>query len=89
MRKIAFLALLTSSLATPAAADTLREALRQAPEGRLQIGDKSEPDDIYRRLGMSKKVFKKALGALYRRGEVQLFPEYTQLVGKGIKGRSC
>ncbi|UOG75770.1 S1-like domain-containing RNA-binding protein [Hymenobacter tibetensis] len=65
-----------------AAADTLLEALRQAPEGRLQVGDKSEPDDIYRRLGMSKKVFKKALGTLYKRGEVQLFPEYTQLVAK-------
>lgn len=65
-----------------AAADTLLEALRQAPDGKLPLGDKSEPDDIYRRLGMSKKVFKKALGTLYKRGEVQLYPEYTQLVSK-------
>jgi predicted RNA-binding protein (virulence factor B family) len=65
-----------------AAADTLLDALRKAPEGRIPLSDKSEPDDIYRRLGMSKKVFKKALGTLYKRGDVQLFPEYTQLVTK-------
>ena len=65
-----------------AAADALLDALRKAPAGKLPLGDKSEPDDIYRRLGMSKKVFKKALGTLYRRGAVQLFPEYTQLVNK-------
>ncbi|MDF7810007.1 S1-like domain-containing RNA-binding protein [Hymenobacter sp. YC55] len=65
-----------------AAADTLLEALRKAPDGKLPLGDKSEPDDIYRRLGMSKKVFKKALGTLYKRGEVQLYPEYTQLTTK-------
>ncbi|MBD2715851.1 hypothetical protein KBK19_12470 [Microvirga sp. STR05] len=63
-----------------AAADTLLEALRNAPNHTLPLGDKSEPDDIYRRLGMSKKVFKKALGTLYKRGQVQLQPESTQLV---------
>ena len=63
-----------------AAADTLLNALRQAPNGALPLGDKSEPDDIYRRLGMSKKVFKKALGTLYKRGQVQLLPDHTQLV---------
>lgn len=63
-----------------AAADTLLEALRKAPEGLLPLGDKSEPDDIYRRLGMSKKVFKKALGTLYKRGQVQLQPDSTQLL---------
>ncbi|GAB2790589.1 hypothetical protein HNQ93_003361 [Hymenobacter luteus] len=63
-----------------AAADTLLAALRQAPNGTLPLGDKSEPDDIYRRLGMSKKVFKKALGSLYKQGMVQLEPEKTVLV---------
>jgi len=63
-----------------AAANTLLETLRKSPNGTLPLGDKSEPDDIYRRLGMSKKVFKKALGTLYKRGQVQLFPEQTQLV---------
>ncbi|MCA8832667.1 CvfB family protein [Hymenobacter pini] len=63
-----------------AAAETLLTHLRNAPNGLLPLGDKSEPDTIYRRLGMSKKVFKKALGALYKQGLVQLAPEHTQLL---------
>ncbi|GGG52448.1 CvfB family protein [Hymenobacter glacieicola] len=62
-----------------AAAETLLTALRQAG-GTLPLGDKSEPDDIYRRLGMSKKIFKKALGSLYKQGAVELEPEQTRLV---------
>ncbi|UPL49708.1 CvfB family protein [Hymenobacter sublimis] len=62
-----------------AAAETLLAALRQAG-GTLPLGDKSEPDDIYRRLGMSKKIFKKALGSLYKQGMVELEPEQTRLV---------
>ncbi|TGE25765.1 GntR family transcriptional regulator [Hymenobacter aquaticus] len=61
------------------AAETLLAALRKGG-GTLPLSDKSEPDDIYRRLGMSKKVFKKALGSLYKRGLVQLLPEQTRLV---------
>ncbi|MCC2547771.1 GntR family transcriptional regulator [Hymenobacter sp. BT175] len=63
------------------AAETLLTALRAAG-GTLPLSDKSEPDDIYRRLGMSKKVFKKALGSLYKRGLVQLLPDATHLVGQ-------
>ncbi|TGE14322.1 CvfB family protein [Hymenobacter elongatus] len=63
------------------AADLLLETLRKSG-GTLPLSDKSEPDDIYRRLGMSKKVFKKALGSLYKRGLVQLLPEQTRLVGE-------
>ncbi|NVO30763.1 CvfB family protein [Hymenobacter lapidiphilus] len=62
-----------------AQSDTLLEALRAAPEGRLPLGDKSLADDVYRRLGMSKKIFKKALGALYKQGLIDLAPEHTQL----------
>jgi len=54
-------------------------ALRQRPDGRLPLGDKSLADDVYRRLGMSKKVFKKALGSLYKQGVVVLGPEETRL----------
>ncbi|SHJ13123.1 hypothetical protein SAMN02745146_2381 [Hymenobacter daecheongensis DSM 21074] len=61
------------------AADTLLAALRTGG-GTLPLSDKSEPDDIYRRLGMSKKVFKKALGTLYKRGLVQLLPTETRLL---------
>ena len=35
-------------------------------EGILDLTDKSPPDEIYRRLGMSKKAFKKSIGALYK-----------------------
>ena len=61
-----------------AATDVLLEALRAAA-GRLPLGDKSLPDDVYRRLGMSKKVFKQALGALFKQGLVELAPEETRL----------
>jgi len=54
-------------------------ALAQRPDGRLPLGDKSLADDVYRRLGMSKKVFKKALGSLYKQGLVELGPEETRL----------
>ncbi|TPG72392.1 S1 RNA-binding domain-containing protein [Hymenobacter nivis] len=61
------------------AAATLLAALRGAPGGTLPIGDKSEADDVYRRVGMSKKVFKKALGALFKQGAVELAPLETRL----------
>ncbi|QIL77126.1 MULTISPECIES: S1 RNA-binding domain-containing protein [Hymenobacter] len=63
------------------ATETILTALR-ASGGTLPLSDKSEPDDIYRRLGMSKKVFKKALGTLYKRGLVQLAPDETRLLGQ-------
>jgi predicted RNA-binding protein (virulence factor B family) len=63
------------------AADALLATLRQAG-GTLPLSDKSEPDDIYRRLGISKKVFKKALGTLYKRGLVQLLPTETRLTSE-------
>ena len=58
---------------------TLLKAIQAAPGGRLPLGDKSLAEDVYRRVGMSKKVFKKALGALFRQGLVLLEPEATQL----------
>ncbi len=61
------------------AAATLLVALRAAPNGALPIGDKSEADDVYRRVGMSKKVFKKALGALFKQGAIELAPLETRL----------
>jgi predicted RNA-binding protein (virulence factor B family) len=61
------------------AAALVLAALRQRPDGRLPLGDKSLADDVYRRLGMSKKIFKKALGSLYKQGLVELGPEETRL----------
>ncbi|TDN35933.1 GntR family transcriptional regulator [Hymenobacter sp. UV11] len=62
------------------AAAIVLAALKQRPDGRLPLGDKSLADDVYRRLGMSKKVFKKALGSLYKQGLIKLGPEETRLV---------
>jgi predicted RNA-binding protein (virulence factor B family) len=62
-----------------AAAEELVKFLRKAG-GRLSITDKTDPEEIYRRVGMSKKVFKKALGTLYRRGQVELHPDHTRLI---------
>jgi predicted RNA-binding protein (virulence factor B family) len=61
------------------AANLVLAALRAKPDGRLPLGDKSLADDVYRRLGMSKKTFKKALGSLYKQGLVTLAPEETRL----------
>lgn len=38
----------------------------EAHNGFLPLNDKSSPEEIYETLGMSKKVFKKAIGALYK-----------------------
>jgi predicted RNA-binding protein (virulence factor B family) len=38
--------------------------------GEIPVGDKSNPEEIYALLGMSKKNFKKAVGALYKVGKV-------------------
>jgi uncharacterized protein len=40
-------------------------AALQAAQGRLEVDDKSSPEEIRRLFGASKKAFKQALGALY------------------------
>ena len=40
--------------------------------GYLPYGDKSDPEDIRREFGMSKKTFKKILGTLFREGKIVL-----------------
>ncbi|WP_210463432.1 MULTISPECIES: CvfB family protein [Rufibacter] len=66
--------------------DEVREASEvilarlRAENGRLPLTDKSSPELIYQTLGMSKKTFKKAIGALYKRGEVQLLPDGISLL---------
>jgi predicted RNA-binding protein (virulence factor B family) len=38
----------------------------KAHRGFIALTDKSRPEDVYRLLGVSKKTYKKAIGALYR-----------------------
>lgn len=51
-------------------------------EGFLPLNDKSHPDDIADRLGMSKKTFKKAIGTLYKQRKIMITEEGINVVGK-------
>lgn len=44
-------------------------------QGRLSLTDSSSPEEIKEKLQMSKKLFKKALGGLYRDGIIELSPD--------------
>lgn len=48
--------------------------------GFLPVTDKSDPDKIYRLLGISKKAFKKSVGALYKQRKIDILPEGIKLV---------
>jgi uncharacterized protein len=61
------------------AARKILQKLRQAA-GVLPLSDKSAPQDIEQHLQMSKKTFKKALGYLYKRGEIILAPDSIRIV---------
>lgn len=51
-------------------------------DGFLPLTDKSPPADIYERLAVSKKVFKKAIGNLYKKRMIVLAPDGIKWVGK-------
>lgn len=59
--------------------DKILELLK-ANNGILEIGDKSSPDKITSITGMSKKVFKKAIGDLYKKKLVLLEKEQVTLI---------
>lgn len=48
--------------------------------GLLPLTDKSPPEEIYAAFGVSKKVFKQAVGALYKQRQVSLSPAGISLV---------
>ena len=52
----------------------------QELDGFLPLGDKSPAEDIYAMFGVSKKVFKKAVGDLYKKRLITLQPESIQLI---------
>ena len=51
--------------------------------GVLNISDKSSPEEIQERFGLSKGAFKKILGALYKEGRIEIEPYAIRLVSKG------
>lgn len=61
-------------------ADRIVQVLQQAG-GFLPLTDNSDPKLIYDQLEMSKKTFKKAIGALYRDRKIELKPDGIYLTG--------
>ncbi len=51
--------------------DRLLRALKESG-GSLPVSDKSSPEEIHRRFGLSKSAFKKLIGTLYREGLISL-----------------
>ena len=54
----------------------------QDENGMMKLTDKSAPDEIYFQLQMSKKTFKKALGALYKQRIIRIEKDGVYLVDK-------
>jgi predicted RNA-binding protein (virulence factor B family) len=50
--------------------------------GKSKFGDKSPPEDIKREFQVSKKVFKQAIGGLYKQGKIRITKEGIELVTK-------
>ncbi len=61
------------------AAERLLALIRQEG-GWLPIGDKSTPEEVAKLTAMSKKVFKRALGMLMKRGDVAVSDTETKLI---------
>jgi len=66
--------------------------------GRIAVTDKSPPANIYARFGISKKVFKKAIGALYKKRLITMDGQGIKIIkgkkqgaegsrGQGFKGK--
>lgn len=51
-----------------------------AAGGEMSVTDKSTPEEIYDTFGISKKAFKKALGALYKQRKIEIQPGQIKLV---------
>jgi predicted RNA-binding protein (virulence factor B family) len=51
--------------------------------GETSLGDKSPAEEIYAVFGVSKKVFKKAVGDLYKRRFIEIMPEGLRLSSEG------
>jgi predicted RNA-binding protein (virulence factor B family) len=46
---------------------------------KLELSDKSDPNEIRVKLGMSKKTFKQAIGKLFKSRKIAIYPDYIQL----------
>ena len=48
--------------------------------GFLSLNDKSDPNEIKEQLGMSKKIFKKAIGGLYKEKVIRIEDDGIYLI---------
>lgn len=55
-------------------------ALLRMNKGKMAVGDNSSPELIYEQFGMSKKLFKKSLGLLYRQKLINISDDGISLV---------
>ncbi len=60
-------------------AGAVLQALKQN-KGYLPVTDKSDPDVIYDRFGISKKAFKKAVGSLYKQRKITILANGIKMV---------
>jgi|TARA_B110000879_G_C11020662_1_gene450777 predicted RNA-binding protein (virulence factor B family) len=56
----------------------------KAAGGKSGFGDKSSPEDIKNEFQVSKKVFKQAIGGLYKQGKIKITDEGIELVQEQI-----
>lgn len=61
--------------------ESLLQAIRDA-DGFLPLHDKSPPEEIKEKLGMSKKLFKKIAGGLYRDGLITIESDGLRIAGE-------
>lgn len=55
-------------------ADKIMSLLSKSPDGSIAVGDNSSPEEIAAVTGLSKKSFKRAVGALYKERRIVLEP---------------
>ncbi|MDD3815063.1 MAG: type I-B CRISPR-associated protein Cas8b1/Cst1 [Desulfocapsaceae bacterium] len=64
--------------------DNVSQAILQTIKehgGSMAVSDKSQPEEIYSLFGVSKKIFKKAIGALYKKRLISIDASGIKLVG--------
>ena len=49
--------------------------------GFMPVTGKSSPEEIHRLFGVSKKTYKQAIGALYKKRKIEFVDNGTKLVG--------
>lgn len=57
--------------------------LKEMPDGKCSMHDKTPAEDIYATFGVSKKVFKQAIGDLYKKDLIKIHDNGIELTVKG------